>query len=83
MNERIEKLSQLAWTKTSKAVPFYDSTGNISRDFNLKYQQEFAELIVKECADIADLNNCGSNDEWDKCARAISRDIKLTFGVEE
>lgn len=51
MNERIEKLSQLAWTKTSETVPFYDSTGNISRDFNLKYQQEFAELIVKEAGE--------------------------------
>lgn len=52
MNERIEKLSQLAWTKTSETVPFYDSTGNISRDFNLKYQQKFAELIAREYGNI-------------------------------
>ena len=45
--------------------------------------KKFAELIVRECADIADLNDNGSSDEWDKCARGISRDIKLTFGVEE
>ena len=54
MNERIEKLSHLAWTKTSEAVPFYDSTGNISRDFNFKYVQMFAELIVRECIKVID-----------------------------
>lgn len=74
MNERIEKLSQLAWTKTSEAVPFYDSTGNISRDFNLKYQQKFAELIVKEM-----LQTCENHPAW--TGRMIGEQIKQHFGV--
>ena len=78
MNERIEKLSQLAWTKTSEAVPFYDSTGNISRDFNLKYQQKFAELIVKEAgALLMSPEFIGRSDlDW-------SMVLNEHFGVEE
>jgi len=82
MNERIEKLSQLAWTKTSESVPFYDSTGNISRDFNLKYQQEFAELIVRECTSLFDgtkeMKTVGMLTH-----NQVVEQIKQHFGVEE
>ena len=76
MNERIEKLSHLAWTKTSEAVPFCDSIGNISRDFNFKYVQMFAELIVRECAKLA-----GEESSWPH--NSYSEKIKKHFGVEE
>lgn len=83
MNKRILELAEQAgfmlWGNESW------NPGDIV-DWSARYDDElakFAELIVKECADIADDNDNGSSDEWDKCARAISRDIKLTFGVEE
>jgi hypothetical protein len=81
MNERFEKLSQLAWTKTSEAVPFYDSTGSISRDFNLKYQQEFAELIVRECVGICDKRYVDIGQDGD--GWLLARQIAEHFGVEE
>ena len=87
MNERIEKLSQLAWTKTSETVPFYDSTGNISRDFNLKYQQEFAELIVRECIGCCEQVISDpvpeSVDTWLNGGSQCVQEIKEHFGVEE
>ena len=82
MNERLQELSQLAWTKTSEAVPFYDSTGNISRDFNLKYQQEFAELIIRECLTFVEPMP-GSGDIDDLALEAAREGIKQHFGVEE
>ena len=82
MNERIEKLSHLAWTKTSEAVPFYDSTGNISRDFNFKYVQMFAELIVRECIKVVD-DTMTENQEMNIGLVMASAAIIAHFGVEE
>ena len=84
MNERLQELSQLAWTKTSEAVPFYDSTGNISRDFNLKYQQEFAELIVRQMLDITDAHTEVFRSDRDKAlVEHIKQSVKTHFGVEK
>jgi hypothetical protein len=68
MNERIKQLAEQATKK-------YDRLGN-EIPFAQPDLEKFAELIVKECAkvaDIADENKC----EW------IGGNILTHFGVEE
>ena len=72
MNERIKELVRQAGITTNLDTDFFEKDPNKWVDY---FSEKFAELIVKECADLVD--------------RAISdggvdgRVVKEHFGVEE
>ena len=68
MNERIKELAEQAWDATA-----------VSPDFGhpVSFAEKFAELIVRECASIVDIQ--GRWILYDKLAVKI----KKHFGVEE
>ena len=75
MNERIKQLAEQATSTLSMNHEGYRGKGYIEQ---VEYfdKEKFAELIVRECAkiaDIADKNKC----EW------IGGNILTHFGVEE
>ena len=49
--------------------------------------EKFAELIVKECVALVEKQDHGTSElrvsQWDGACRAVSKDIKEHFGVEE
>jgi hypothetical protein len=68
MNERIEKLAEQAEKYADanfKGEPFWTQA----------YESKFAELIVRECVDIAD--------EYDGVGSTIVSRIRKHFGVEK
>jgi hypothetical protein len=68
MNERIEKLAEQAEKYADanfKGEPFWTQA----------YESKFAELIVKECADVATINQF----QYD----AVGNYVLKHFGVEE
>jgi hypothetical protein len=66
MNERIKELAE-------QAEEFADRVVDYGGEFHTAYTEKFAELIVKECADIAD-----------KAEPYKANDlIKQHFGVEQ
>lgn len=77
MNERIKELIEQC-ESTSR----FSYEGRGGHDMYYFNKEKFAELLIKDCIDVADRHNNGSSDEWDKCARSISRDITHIFGVE-
>jgi KaiC/GvpD/RAD55 family RecA-like ATPase len=55
MNERIRELAEQAWIETKEEFDsIVDDGGSINFTFAHAYDQKFAELIVRECASIAD-----------------------------
>ena len=66
MNERIKELAEQAGI----AAGFYG--------YNAWYNEKFAELIVRECADFVSEDR--QNDEY---GQFVSSRIKKHFGVEE
>jgi hypothetical protein len=77
MNERIKQLSLQAGLKWKAQPPHYTNTNN-PIDFPVSANRDlekFAELIVRECADIAD--------EYDGVGSTIVSRIEKHFGVEE
>ena len=66
MNERIKELAIEAG---------YDWAWDTQIDFGHKEMEKFAELIVRECLDIAD--------EYDGVGSTIVSRIEKHFGVEE
>ena len=82
MNERIKELAEQAdnWAGTEFHRLFLN---NINPNMKELFEEKFAELIVKECAqvsedDITDGDACCTN-----TADRIARQIKKHFGVEE
>ena len=78
MNERIKQLAVEA--KLIALEPNGFDQNNLS-----KAQQKFAELIVKECMEIArTVGNISEPDDWalDRCYE-IEQRIQDYFGVEE
>ena len=45
--------------------------------------KKFAQLIIRECAGIASMNDDETESAADRRARTIMREIKSHFGVEE
>jgi hypothetical protein len=68
MNERIEELAE-------QAEKYADDNFKGENFWTQAYESKFAELIVRECADIAD--------EYDGVGSTIVSRIKKHFGVEE
>lgn len=72
MNERIKELALQATQEFSPAF---------ERD---KWQEKFAELIVRECARIVPNTDLGDVDGGDSAVlRAASKQIREHFGVKE
>ena len=74
MNERIKLLAEQAGITTNLDTDYYEKDMNKWVDY---FSEKFAELIVRECANIA-AKNQAENMGWD-----ISEIIKEHFGVEE
>jgi hypothetical protein len=66
MNEKIKKLAEQAGAETWSRAPMRAVTGLAFTDENL---EKFAELIVRECADVA--------------GRDVGHFVLKHFGVEE
>jgi hypothetical protein len=74
MNERIKELHNRACRLDMEQYPNAIPDGE-------RIQQKFAELIVKECADVAWMNT--PETEELEYSHLISNKIKQHFGVEE
>jgi len=75
MNERIKSLVYEAEKYALNKANEHDGDEDYENTFEDDFQEKFAELIVKECAKVADLadeNKC----EW------IGGNILTHFGVE-
>ena len=82
MNERIEELSRIAKDWASDTMMEYNSNDSVEPiDFIFFYTKEFAELIVKECAEIA--KHHVSNISTYSDAEFVDEQIKEHFGVKE
>ena len=79
MNERIRELAEQAWDHLIDEMgDVISEDGSLNSDFLHAYVQRFAELIVQECADIAEkwYSDYPSDD------RLLSDAVKQHFGVE-
>jgi lysophospholipase L1-like esterase len=70
MNERIQQLAEQALEYAEK-----NQSADIPRHWFRLYNEKFAQLIVRECIDIAD--------EYDGVGSTIVSRIREHFGVEE
>ena len=80
MNERIKQLANIWANRRSE-----DEKLGITYTFSEKALETFAELIVKECMDIArNVGNISEPDDFalDRCYE-IEQRIQDRFGVEE
>jgi hypothetical protein len=81
MNERIRELSDIAYKNHLARNP-HSSYGRRS-----DYDREFAELIVRECAqqahDLADMLAMHRDKSGAEIAESVGNTIKEHFGVEE
>ena len=74
MNERIKVLAEQAKFMTEE-----DINRQISYNTELKaFAEKFAELIVRECAEVAD-NADATREKWE----GIGKYVREHFGVEE
>jgi len=71
MNEKFNELSELAQEKLIDPI-----TGEEYYSFS---RMKFADLIVKECADVANEHN----DQAEGVTLGVGRALKEHFGVEE
>lgn len=74
MNERIKQLAEQA---TEKYTTYFDGRGNVTESYFNK--ERFAELIVRECAQVCDNLQDVPATEPRHCAE----DIRIHFGVGE
>ena len=77
MNERIREL----WNKAAESTAAYPSGQNNSWETQVNFMDKFAELIVRECMDVA----WRHTPETEECEYSwlIHNKIKEHFGVEE
>ena len=91
MNERIRELSKQAgdYVNETYTGPVRSKTpGKIWEDghvgWHTQFNEKFAELIVRECANHCDLLlDHKISSEWSRGTHDCSRAIKKHFGVEE
>ena len=79
MNERIEKLSKKAQLYALDAMIKITDKEQALKVYSETYNTTFAELIVRECADLCDRYQEIPATEPRHCAN----DIRSMFGVEE
>ncbi len=73
MNERIQEL----WDQAAKSTAAYPSGQNNSWETQVNFMNKFAELLIRECAIIADTAQA-EDMGWN-----IGEIIKEHFGVEQ
>jgi len=87
MNERIRQLSEQAHRSTADELAHLQRVHNRTYDLNESaaiYNEKFAELIVRECAKIAEDTQKFYDKHNDSVVNTeIWTMIKLHFGVEE
>ena len=78
MNERIRELAAQAEKLADEATNAYnDDTGNWRKVWNEVYDEKFAELIIRECAQVCiNLQDIPATEP-----RHCAEDIKIHFGV--
>ena len=77
MNERIKQL----WDRAAESTAAYPSGQNNSWETQVNFMDKFAELIVRECADMAE---CFHRNQYDFTGNLeLHEFIKEHFGVEE
>ena len=81
MNERIRELAEQAREYANSSQPYEKIKNKAWIDV---YDEKFAELIVRECANHCDLLlDHKISSEWSRGTHDCSRAIKKHFGVEE
>jgi len=78
MNERIQEL--IAETLDSEFRQTWDT---MTYEDLLRFSEKFAELIVKECAQVANLTEDYDTDDYKSGRQWAAFDIKNHFVVEE
>ena len=78
MNERLKELYKQAIDYAYTDANPYNGCKN-GKDFNENVNEKFAELIVKECARIAE----ESDDSWSGAGPEAAAQIKQYFGVNK
>jgi len=76
MNERIKEL----WDKAATASAAYPSGQNNSWETQVNFMDKFAELIIKDCVDVASTYDLP---KMSGPGLVIGSKIKEHFGVEE
>jgi hypothetical protein len=77
MNERIKELAEQAWKEVLSETSIDGDTSNVySPDEVVAFEQKFAELIVRECANAVNSRDDSDTGFW-------ANIIKEHFGVEE
>ena len=77
MNTKIKQLAEQAWDSLIDEMgDVVSEDGRLNWDFLHAYDQRFAELIVRECANVADENYIHRG------SRTCGIAIRLHFGVE-
>ena len=89
MNERIKEI----WEKAAESTAAYPSGQNNSWETQVNFMEKFAELIVRECAQLildkkmGDLGDNPGVKEWEEGYNEAVHDcyylIRKHFGVEE
>ena len=80
MNERIREL----WDRAAESAAAYPSGQNNSWQTQVDFMDKFAELIVRECADL--MNSDKDSDRhvmWNRALYETRGKILRHFGVEE
>jgi hypothetical protein len=78
VNTKIKQLAEQAWDSLIDEMgDVVSEDGRLNWDFLHAYDQRFAELIVRECANVADENYIHRG------SRTCGIAIRLHFGVEE
>jgi hypothetical protein len=77
MNERIRELAEQAGITTNLETSYFERDSNKWMDY---FAEKFAELIVRECADINFRHKIGLSSDEDYDVRTT---ILKHFGVEE
>lgn len=82
MNERIRELAEQARKYARDYVTECKHYGHYMEhnEYELRFEEKFAELIVRECADVAWMNT--PETEELEYSNLISDKIKEHFGVE-
>ena len=80
-NTRIQELAEQAEKYASEKDGKYDGAGNLNWQWQDIKMEKFAELIVQECAEVAQINT--PDTEECEYTHLISEKIREHFGVEE
>ena len=85
MNERIRELAEQSRKYARDYVAECKHYGHYMEhnEYELRFEEKFAELIVKECVEQASISNGHGNNQWDKALTFAADNIKKHFGVEE